>query len=184
MVSHAGAARFAYNAGLAHVKESLDNGESPEWSHYDLRRWWNTNKDALAVNPATGEVWWNQNSKESYSGGLRSLAQGLSNWSKSRKGRRKGRRVGFPKFKSKKRCYAVRVFHGVYRTQGWRPLRVEAAAYWPRALHGECVQAGCWGARYPHKRVASGWALVCEFDRGARTALVSCPHAEAWRGWC
>lgn len=29
MASHAGAARFAYNAGLAHVKEALDNGESP-----------------------------------------------------------------------------------------------------------------------------------------------------------
>ena len=46
-------------------------------------------------------MWWDQNSKEAYSGGLRSLAQGLSNWSKSRKGQRKGRRVGFPKFKSK-----------------------------------------------------------------------------------
>lgn len=101
MVSHAGAARFAYNAGLAHVKEALDNGESPEWSHYDLRRWWNANKDELAVNQTTGVVWWDQNSKEAYSGGLRSLAQGLSNWSKSRKGQRKGRRVGFPKFKSK-----------------------------------------------------------------------------------
>ena len=32
---------------------------------------------------------------------LRDLAQGLSNWSKSRKGQRIGERVGFPKFKSK-----------------------------------------------------------------------------------
>ena len=101
MVSHAGAARFAYNAGLAHVKEALDNGESPDWSHYALRRWWNANKDELAVNQTTGEVWWSQNSKESYSMGLRSLAQGFSSWSKSRKGQRKGKRVGFPKFKSK-----------------------------------------------------------------------------------
>ena len=101
MASHAGAARFAYNAGLAHVKEALENGEPPEWSHYDLRRWWNANKDELAVNQTTGVVWWGQNSKEAYSMGLRSLAQGLSNWSKSRKGQRKGRRVGFPKFKSK-----------------------------------------------------------------------------------
>jgi len=46
-------------------------------------------------------VWWDQNSKEAYSGGLRSLSQGLSNWSKSRKGQRKGKRVGFPRFKSK-----------------------------------------------------------------------------------
>ena len=101
MASHAGAARFAYNAGLAHVKEALDNGESPEWSHYDLRHWWNANKDGLAVNQTTGEVWWGQNSKEAYSGALRDLARGFSNWSQSRKGQRKGRRVGFPRFKSK-----------------------------------------------------------------------------------
>ena len=101
MVSHAGAARFAYNVGLAHVKEVLDSGEPPEWSHYGLLRWWNANKDALAVNRDTGVVWWSQNSKEAYSMGLRSLAQGLSNWSRSREGQRKGKRVGFPKFKSK-----------------------------------------------------------------------------------
>ena len=101
MASHVGAARFAYNAGLAHVKESLENNEPPEWSHYSLRRWWNANKDELAVNQATGEVWWDQNSKEAYSGTLRDLARGFSNWSQSRKGQRKGRRVGFPRFKSK-----------------------------------------------------------------------------------
>ena len=101
MASHAGAARFAYNAGLAHVKEAIDNGEPADWSHYALRRWWNANKDELAVNQTTGEVWWSQNSKETYSGAFRDLAQGFSNWLKSRKGQRKGKRVGFPKFKSK-----------------------------------------------------------------------------------
>ena len=101
MASHAGAARFAYNAGLAHVKEALKSGDTADLSHYALRRWWNANKDELAVNRDTGVVWWNQNSKESYSMALRSLAQGFSNWSKSRKGQRKGKRVGFPKFKSK-----------------------------------------------------------------------------------
>ena len=101
MASHAGAARFAYNAGLAHVKETLDGGETADLSHYALRRWWNANKDELAVNRDTGVVWWNQNSKEAYSMALRELAQGFSNWSKSRKGQRKGKRVGFPKFKSK-----------------------------------------------------------------------------------
>ena len=58
-------------------------------------------KDTLAVNRDTGVVWWNQNSKEAYNMGLYGLARGLSNWSKSRKGKRKGRRVGFPRFKSK-----------------------------------------------------------------------------------
>ena len=104
LASHAGAARFAYNAGLAHVKDALEKGEAPEWSHYALRRWWNANKDALAVNPATGVVWWSQNSKEAYSMALRDLAQALSNWAKSRKGQRKGKRVGFPKFKAKDRA--------------------------------------------------------------------------------
>ena len=101
MASHAGAARFAYNAGLAHVKEAIESGETADLSHYALRRWWNANKDELAVNRDTGEIWWDQNSKEAYSMGLRSLAQGFSNWSKSRKGQRKGKMVGFPKFKSK-----------------------------------------------------------------------------------
>ena len=101
MASHAGAARFAYNAGLAHVKEALENSEPADWSHYALRRWWNANKDTLAVNQGTGVVWWSQNSKEAYSMALRSLSQGLSNWSQSRKGQRKGKRVGFPRFKSK-----------------------------------------------------------------------------------
>lgn len=49
----------------------------------------------------TGVIWWAENSKEAYGYGIESLAKGLSNWSKSRKGTRKGHRVGFPKFKSK-----------------------------------------------------------------------------------
>ncbi len=102
--SHAGAARFAYNAGLAHVKDMLERQEKPEWSYYALRRWWNQAKGALAVNAVTGETWWRKNSKEAYNAGLKSLADALSNWSKSRKGLRKGRRVGFPRFKSKDRA--------------------------------------------------------------------------------
>ena len=102
MLSHAGAARFAYNAGLAHVKAALEAGEKPEWSFYSLQHWWNANKDVLAVD-SDGVPWWRENSKEAANTGLRSLASALLNWSKSRKGKRKGRRVGFPKFKSKDR---------------------------------------------------------------------------------
>lgn len=102
LLSHAGAARFAFNAGLAHVKASIEAGEKPEWSLYGLRRWWNANKDTLAVGD-DGVIWWRENSKEAYSSGLEALAKGLSNWAKSRKGARRGRRVGFPRFKSKDR---------------------------------------------------------------------------------
>lgn len=31
-LSRAGAARFAYNAALAHVKEAIDTGEKLDWS--------------------------------------------------------------------------------------------------------------------------------------------------------
>ena len=99
--SHAGAARFAYNAGLAHVRDMLERGDEPEWSYYGLRRWWNQAKDTLAVDGTTGEPWWRENSKEAYNSGLESLADALRNFSKSRKGQRKGRRMGFPRFKSK-----------------------------------------------------------------------------------
>ena len=102
-LSHAGAARFAFNAGLAHVKEALEAGAKPEWSFYSLVRWWNSSKDTLAVG-ADGTPWWAENSKEAANTGLRSLASALSNWSKSRKGQRKGKRVGFPKFKAKDRA--------------------------------------------------------------------------------
>ena len=103
MLSHAGAARFAFNAGLAHVKAGIEAGAKPDWSYYALVRWWNANKDALAVN-ADGTPWWAENSKEAANTGLRSLAAALSNWAKSRRGVRKGRKVGFPKFKSKDRA--------------------------------------------------------------------------------
>ena len=103
LASHAGGARFAFNAALAHVKGALDAGEKPEWTYYSLLRWWNANKNAMAVD-ADGEPWWPENSKEAYSYGVRSLASALSNWSKSRRGDRKGRKVGFPKFKAKGRA--------------------------------------------------------------------------------
>ena len=100
LLSHAGAARFAYNAMLAHIKAALDVGEKPEWSFWSIRKRWNADKDTLAVGE-DGKPWWQENSKEAYSSGIEALAKGLSNWAKSRKGDRKGRRVGFPKFKSK-----------------------------------------------------------------------------------
>ena len=103
LLSHAGAARFAFNAGLAHVKDALDAGTKPEWSFYSLVRWWNASKDTLAVGD-DGVPWWAENSKEAANTGLRSLASALSNWSKSRRGDRKGRRMGFPRFKAKDRA--------------------------------------------------------------------------------
>ena len=100
--SHAGASRFAYNAALHQVKVLLEARSSDAtvdvpWSYYSLRRWWNSAKDALAP-------WWAENSKEAYNSGLEALAAGLKNFSSSRKGKRKGQRVNFPRFKTRQRA--------------------------------------------------------------------------------
>ena len=100
--SHFGARRFAFNWGLARVKADLDakpvdpGHESVGWDLRSLRKAWNRAKDQVAL-------WWATNSKECYSAGLADLAQGLNNWSDSKSGKRQGRRVGFPRFKSGRR---------------------------------------------------------------------------------
>jgi hypothetical protein len=93
LASHCGAARYAYNWGLALVKQRLDlSATDPEvevpWTLARLRREWNRAKDEVAP-------WWAKNSKEAYSSGLDGLARALKNWAESRNGKRLGRRVGF-----------------------------------------------------------------------------------------
>jgi putative transposase len=62
----------------------------------ELRREWNRAKHDVAP-------WWSENSKEAYSG-LDALARALKNWSDARSGHRKGRPVGFPRRKKKRRA--------------------------------------------------------------------------------
>jgi IS605 OrfB family transposase len=101
LASHCGAARFAYNWALSLVKLRLDQraaGLAVEvpWTLPSLRWAWNRAKHEAAP-------WWPQNSKEAYSSGLDALARALKNWSDSKHGKRKGPRVGFPRFKGKRR---------------------------------------------------------------------------------
>jgi putative transposase len=95
LASHCGAARFAYNWGLALVKQRLDARQTDPsvqvpWSLPALRRDWNRAKQEVAP-------WWAENSKEAYSSGLDGLARALKNWSCSRNRRRMGFPVGFPR---------------------------------------------------------------------------------------
>ena len=100
--SHFGARRFAFNWGLAQVKADLDARtldpahEAVDWDLGSLRKVWNRAKDNVAP-------WWADNSKECYSSGLADLAQALTNWKSSKNGTRQGRRVGFPRFRSRRR---------------------------------------------------------------------------------
>jgi len=80
--SHAGAARVAFNWGLARVKAVMDqraaeatygitgDGLTPalSWSLYGLRKDWNAAKDTAAP-------WWAECSKEAFNTGLDQLAR-------------------------------------------------------------------------------------------------------------
>ncbi|MFG2056123.1 IS607 family element RNA-guided endonuclease TnpB [Micromonospora sp. NPDC048930] len=125
VLAHAGAARVAYNWGLARVKAVMDQRAAersygtPEelltpalgWNLAALRKAWNAAKSDVAP-------WWAECSKEAYNTGLENLARGLKNWSESRAGKRAGRRVGFPRFKSRRRATpAVRFTTGAIRVE-------------------------------------------------------------------
>ena len=96
--SHAGAARFAWNWGLGQCKERYA-AERKWYSAAELHRLWNAAKTA---DPDL--AWWAQNSKCAYQEALRNLERALSDFVKSRKGLRKGKRLGFPRRKKKGRA--------------------------------------------------------------------------------
>lgn len=109
--SHAGAARVAFNWGLARVKANLAQREAERsygitgdgltpcisWSLYSLRKDWNAAKDEAAP-------WWGECSKEAFNTGFDQLARALKNWGDSREGKRKGKAAGFPRFRSKRKA--------------------------------------------------------------------------------
>jgi putative transposase len=110
--SHAGAARFGWNWGLAKCQERYA-AEGKWYSAAELHRLWNVQKKA---DPAL--AWWAQNSKCAYQEAFRDLDRALRDFTASRTGRRKGRRVGFPRFKKRGRCKDSFRFSGVMRCAG------------------------------------------------------------------
>jgi len=96
--SHAGAARFAWNWGLARCLQRYD-AERKWYSAMDLHKLWNGEKK---TDPALS--WWPENSKCAYQEAFRDLDRALREFIKSRNGQRKGKRLGFPRFKAKGRC--------------------------------------------------------------------------------
>lgn len=108
---HCGAARKVFNWGLGRVKAVMEQRAAERtygvpdelltpaisWSMYSLRKAWNQAKNAVAP-------WWAEYSKEAYASGLNQLATALKNWGGSRKGKRRGRLMGFPRFKSKRKA--------------------------------------------------------------------------------
>jgi putative transposase len=108
LLSHCGAARFAYNWAVSWVRAAWDQRVVerfygvPEqeltpwrpWSLPALRRQWNQVKHSIAP-------WWVDNSKEAYNTGLAGAAAAFDSYKASRDGRRAGTRVGAPRRKRK-----------------------------------------------------------------------------------
>jgi putative transposase len=99
---HFGARRYAHNWALAQIKANLDaRAADPAiaplaWNFYALRKQWNQAKHQVAP-------WWRCASKEAYASGIADLVAALRNWSDAKHGRRVGGRVGFPRFKARRR---------------------------------------------------------------------------------
>ncbi|HEX7160648.1 MAG TPA: IS607 family element RNA-guided endonuclease TnpB [Trebonia sp.] len=110
--SHAGAARFAWNWGLAKCRERYQ-AERKWYSAAELHKLWNAEKKA---DPAL--AWWAENSKCAYQEAFRNLDRALSDFVKSRKGLRKGKRLGFPKWKRKGKARDSFCLTGTIRCAG------------------------------------------------------------------
>lgn len=112
--SHAGAARAAYNWAIAHVtavwwqRKAEASYGIPEdeltpwrsWSLPALRKAFNESKRT----DLRFAGWWEENSKEAYNTGLMNASAAFDNYARSRSGKRKGSRVGVPRFKSKRKA--------------------------------------------------------------------------------
>ncbi|MEU0811500.1 IS607 family element RNA-guided endonuclease TnpB [Streptomyces sp. NPDC005970] len=112
--SRCGAARAAYNWAVGWVTASWWQRRAEEtygipedrltewrpWSLPFLRKAFNAAKQ---TDPRFAG-WWEENSKEAYSTGLANAAAAFDNYSKSKQGKRRGKKVGVPRFKSKRKA--------------------------------------------------------------------------------
>ncbi|MER6977132.1 IS607 family element RNA-guided endonuclease TnpB [Streptomyces carpinensis] len=127
--SHCGAARAAYNWAVGWVTASWWQRRAEEsygiaedeltpwrpWSLPSLRKAFNEAKHA---DPRFAS-WWEENSKEAYSTGLANASAAFDNYAKSKNARRKGRKMGTPRFKSKRKArLSCRFTTGTIRVDG------------------------------------------------------------------
>ncbi|MEB8343595.1 IS607 family element RNA-guided endonuclease TnpB [Streptomyces endophyticus] len=112
--SHAGAARAAYNWAVGYVTSvwwqrraeqtyGIDEDQLTPWRSWSLpalRKAFNAAKHT----DARFAGWWQENSKEAYNTGLANASAAFDNYAKSKSGRRKGPRMGVPRFKVKRKA--------------------------------------------------------------------------------
>jgi len=131
-VRHAGAARFAYNWGLAHKQAAFANGEKTP-SAIDLHRELNALKK-------TELAWMYEVSKCAPQEALRDLDKAFANFFRRVKEKKSGKKVkvGFPRFKSKKHGLGgfrltgvIRVFEKAIQLPRLGVLRLKERGYLP-----------------------------------------------------
>src|ERR1039458_3683506 len=112
--SYCGASRFAYNWAVATVKKNLETRaeerrsgveeteitQSICWSAWSMIPLWNSLKDEVAP-------WYRDVTKYAFQSGVTNAATALKNYDQSKKGVRRGRPVGFPKFKNRRSRQSV-----------------------------------------------------------------------------
>lgn len=126
LTSYCGARRFAYNWVLSTVKDNLGTRRAEReagaaedqltpavsWKATRLSTLWNSVKDEVAP-------WWREVSMHAFRSGIVDATQALDNWSKSRSGERRGRRVGFPRFKKRDRSVPSVSFVEINHQLSW-----------------------------------------------------------------
>ena len=144
---HSGAGRWAYNWGLERIKEAIEAGS--KWpSAIDLHKQLNAIKGTDAL-PWAYEV-----SKCAFQESLRNLETSVKNWRSSKKGERKGEKMGFPKRKTKKKGLGsfrltgtIKVFDGQVQLPRIGLVRLKEHGYIPAGKYAQVTvseQAGHW----------------------------------------
>ncbi|MEZ4870350.1 MAG: RNA-guided endonuclease TnpB family protein [Caldilineaceae bacterium] len=147
MRQHCGAARWAYNWGLERIKPAVEAGE--KWpSAIDLHRQLN------AIKGTDDLPWAYAVSKCAFQEALRNLDVAVRNWRSSRKGERKGAKVGFPRRKTKKRGLGgcrftgtIKVVDGQIQLPRIGVIRLKEHGYIPVGMYGQATiteRAGHW----------------------------------------
>jgi len=177
----AGASRFWFNQGLALVKRRLDaraagaDADVP-WSYKSLCVAFRGDaiKDELAP-------WRSDVVTGSYQAGLEALGKALQNYSAARKA---GRRVGFPRFRSKGRCHESVIFqrprvldsrHVCLDKRRLGPLRTRESMrkllrLLARDEHARVIRATV-------RRVNGGWVLSFTVERSRKQRRARRPNA-------
>jgi putative transposase len=112
--SHCGAARAAYNWAVSWVTASwwqrkaeesygITDDELTPWRSWSLPALRKVFNEVKKTDPRF-VGWWEENSKEAYNTGLANASAAFDNYATSKNGKRKGRRMGAPRFTSKRKA--------------------------------------------------------------------------------